>query len=162
MKTRLIFLMILFLTSMLGATTVYEDGNSVIELNGTGVKNAFLLGDKRASSRAWDNVDDTNITWSMKFDSSFKISIFVNTTKGKRVLYYDNKLGQGKRRTKIYYGLGSQISDGNWHTITRDIEADVKRFESNNQLVTVYGFMVRGSGRVGSIFMTSNTNNSKV
>ena len=187
MKIKLIILITLFLTSMLGASTIYEDGhgvsnwrisdnrpsgatvnsviedgNSVIELNGTGVKNAFLLGDKRASSRAWDNVDDTNITWSMKFDSSFKISIFVNTTKGKRVLYYDNRLGQGKRRTKIYYGLGSQISDREWHTITRDIVADIKRFEPTNELIMVYGFEVRGSGKIGSIFMTSNTNNSKV
>ena len=176
MKIKLIILITLFLTSMLGASTIYEDGhgfynwkvsdnrpsgatvntvtehrNSVIEFNGIGIKNAFLLGDKRDSNRAWESYDNRYIAWSMKFSSSFKISIFVNTTRGKRVLYYDNRQGQGKRRKKIHYGLGSEISNGEWQTIIRDIETDIKRFEPNNELVTIYGIEVRGNGKIDNV-----------
>ena len=177
MKIKLIIL-IAMLTNWLLATTLYENGDdasdwrvsdnrpagatvssvpdnggNVIEFKGHGVKNAYLLGDKRDSADAWNNSEDKKIEWSMKFNESFRISIFVETTDGARVLYYDNKKGKGKRRTKIHYGLGSDSSNGEWQTITRDLEADLKAFESDNKIETVYGFMVRGSGRVDDIIL---------
>ncbi len=183
MKLKLIFI-IAILTNWLLATTLYENGDNasdwvvidnrpsgatvssvidsyggnVIEFNGHGVRNAYLLGDKRASVKAWNNSEDKNIKWSMKFDKSFRISIYVKTSMGSRVIYYDNKSGKGKRRTKIHYGLGSDSNNGEWQTITRDLEADIKAFESNNKLEMVYGFEVRGSGRIDNIFMSGDDN----
>jgi hypothetical protein len=148
-----------------GATihTVLDDNRSVIEFKGRGVKNAYLLGDKRDSNNAWNNTQNRYITWSMKFDSSFRISLFIKTKKGSRVIYYDNKSGKGERRKKIHYGLGGDSTNGRWQTITRDIEADIQAFETNNKLVTVYGFMVRGNGKIHYISMDDeNSTNLEV
>ena len=185
MKLKLIFI-IAILTNWLYGTTLYEDGNSasdwvvsdnrpsgatissvadngenVIECNGHGKKNAYLLGDKRASSKSWDNSDDKNITWSMKFNESFRISVYIKTTNGSRVLYYDNKSSKGKRRNKIHHGLGSQSSNGEWQTVSRDLEADLQEFESNNELEMVYGFEVRGSGMVDNITLISDSQSNQ-
>ncbi len=138
-----------------GATvnSVVDNGNNVIEFNGSGVRNAYLLGDKRDSSDAWSNDEAKKIKWSMKFNKSFRISVFVETTKGPRVLYYDNRSSKSKRRTKIHYGLGSDSSNGEWKTITRDLESDIQEFESDNELEMVYGFEVRGNGMVDDILL---------
>ena len=53
MKSKLIFVITMLLTSWLYSGTVYED---------------------------------KNITWSMKFDDSFRISVYVKTTRGSRVV----------------------------------------------------------------------------
>ena len=176
MKSKLIFVITMLLTSWLYSGTVYEDGDdasdwtvsdnrpsgatvssvddngeNVIQLQGNGIRNAYLLGDKRASSNAWNNSSDKNITWSMKFDDSFRISVYVKTTRGSRVISYSNKSRNRKRRNRLYYGLGSSYSDGNWHTITRNIESDIQELERGNELLVVYGFMVRGSGLVDDI-----------
>ena len=184
MKIKLIIL-IAMLTNWLLATTLYENGDdasdwrvsdnrpagatvssvpdnggNVIEFKGHGMKNAYLLGDKRASTKAWNNSKDKNLRWSMKFNKSFRISVYVKTSNGLRVLYYDNKSSKGKRRTKIHYGLGHQSSNGEWQTITRDLESDIQEFESDNKLEMVYGFEVRGSGMVDDIalfFLESDT-----
>jgi len=56
-------------------------------------------------------------------------------------------------KTSIKIGLGSNSKNGTWQTFTRDLEADLKAYEPDNELLTVNGFLVRGSGRVDDIAM---------
>ncbi|SFV70107.1 Chitinase [hydrothermal vent metagenome] len=181
MKTKLI-LLIAILTNWLWATTIYENGDdasdwrisdnrpsgatissvsdnggSVIEFDGSRKRNAYLLGDKRASSSAWNNSEDRNISWSMKFNESFEISIFVKSKNGDRVISYGDKKSRKRRgrrgKSKIYFDISSEFQMNQWQTFARDLEADLKSSESDNELEMVYGFMVRGSGRVDDIKM---------
>ena len=56
-------------------------------------------------------------------------------------------------KTSIKIGLGSNSKNGTWQTFTRDLKADLKAYEPDNELLTVNGFLVRGSGRVDDIAM---------
>ena len=185
MKIKLI-LIIAMLTNWLGATTIYENGDDasdwkisdnrpsgatissvsdnggkVIEFHGSKKRNAYLLGDKKASNSAWNNSQDRNISWSMKFNESFQISVFVKSKNGNRVISYSDKKSKQKRgrrdKTKIHFDISSEFQTNQWQTFTRDLEADLKTSENNNELEVVYGFMVRGSGRVDEIKMISKS-----
>ena len=58
-----------------------------------------------------------------------------------------SSLGTG---TYIHHGLGN-IADGTWRSVMRDLEADLKEAEPDNELQAVLGFLIRGSGRVDDI-----------
>ena len=135
-------------------TNVYDDEkqSDVIEFSGTARKNGFVLG-KWNGDKAWRSTDH-RIRWSMKFNENFYIYIVVDTKKGRRYLYYSSAntdRGMQKSGRSIHHGLGSESKDGSWHTITRDLQADLQAFEPDNELLSVNGFLVRGSGRIDDI-----------
>ena len=133
-------------------TKVFDSDRSsnVVQFVGSGTENGYRL--RNADGSYWNDTEASIIEWSMKYSEAFVVYIAVQTTKGFRYIYYTPKensvLGDG---TYIHYGLGSQLIDGNWHTIVRDLSYDLKQAQPGNELLAVLGFLIRGSGMVDDI-----------
>jgi len=129
--------------------------SKVIKLTGEGRKNAYMLGQK-SGKKAWNNRSEKNISWKMNFAENFKIMVYVKTKLGQRVLYYDykNKDRGVYKKKYIRFGLGRASKKGTWLTIQRDLEADLKKYEPNNTIISVNAFRVNGSGMVDDIQLT--------
>jgi hypothetical protein len=129
-----------------------KDKGRVIELNGAGTKNGYILGDWLGGDNLWNNRTEKTIRWSMKYDEDFVIYISVDTKKGQRYLYYtNNNSNDGQWKNYIHHGLGYNASYGKWRTFTRDLERDLQDLEPNNAIVAVNSFLVRGSGLLDDI-----------
>lgn len=124
--------------------------SDVIELSGSATANGYRLGNRNGDY--WDDAYFKIIQWSMRYSENFIIYIAVDTKDGFRYIRYTtndyDKLGQS---TYIDFGLGSHLTDGQWHTIIRDLEYDLKTAQPSNELLEVLGFLIRGSGRVDDI-----------
>ena len=131
---------------------VYDEDrqNRVIQFQGAGTSNGYVLRNEDRSS--WHNTTQFVIQWSMNYSEDFVVYIDVETSAGHRYLYYtpsdDDRLGSEKY---VHHGLGSHITDGGWHTFTRDLQADLHEAQPGVGLVEVNGFLIRGSGRVDKI-----------
>ena len=61
-----------------------------------------------------------------------------------------NNLGSGGY---VHHGVGSSVTDGQWHTFTRDLQNDLTEAQPGNTILEVHGFLIRGSGMVDDINM---------
>ena len=135
----------------------FDRGSRVIQFNGSGKETGFRLGNRggRASYvGAWNNQTEKVLKWSMNYSEAFSIYVSILTEEGNRYLVYTNQSTDTKgiiRGKKVRYGLGEDSIDGTWHTFIRDLEADWNAFESNNSIISVNGFFIRGSGKVDDI-----------
>jgi len=128
----------------------HDRQSNVIKLSGKKRSNGYRL--RNPDLRTWQNDYQHTIEWSMRFSEKFSISVYVTTTAGARLIYYtseDHDRLDGEKH--IYYGLGRGISDGNWHTIIRNLQADLERVQPGLKIKTVNDFRVRGSGEVDDI-----------
>ena len=130
-------------------SSIYDTdrGSDVIKLQGAGTRNGYILGYWRGST-AWDNTEEKTLKWSMKYSERFVIYVSMQTTMGHRYIYYtqsesDRGLHDG---AYIHHGLGKTSKNDTWQTFTRDLESDLKKYESDNSIVSVNAFFVRGSG----------------
>jgi hypothetical protein len=127
-----------------------ERGGRVMELSGSGTANGFRL--RSPDGGPWANSAHVTIQWSMKYAEPFVIYIPVLTSNGFRYLYYTgaehDNLGDS---TYIHHGLGSGAHDGAWRTFTRNLEDDLKEAQPANELESIDGFLIRGSGRIDDI-----------
>ncbi len=133
--------------------------SKVIELQGTGTQNGYILGNWEDRAGAWNDTENKHINWNMNFDESFVVYIRVQTTNGPRYIYYtasDTDKGLSTNGIYIHYGLGTAAKNGSWQSFTRDLEADLKAVESDNELLAVNAFLVRGSGRVDDIKLSGD------
>ena len=140
-------------------TNVYDTDKQsrVIELSGSRTSNGFLLGGYYKNNTSWNNSTQKSIKWSMKTDKAYYVFVSLDTKKGHRYVYYTNASSDGgKNEDYIHHSLGATSSDGNWHTFTRDLEANLKEYESDNSIIAVEGFLVRGNLRVDDIALISN------
>ena len=133
-----------------------EKNSKVIEFKGNSTQSGYRYGHNNAThTNAWGDTQYKVISWEMKFDESMVVYIPVQTTLGFRYLYYTSSYeDRGIHPTSSYYihnGLGANTRNGAWHTINRDLEADLQKFEPNNQIVSVNGFLIRGSGRIDNL-----------
>ncbi len=144
-------------------TSVYDadKGSDVIEFNGDGTKSGYKIGYAYGTNSGWNDTVNKSIKWSMKFNEKYVIYVRVSTTEGYRYLYYtaNNKNYGISASYYIHNGLGSASDDGQWLTISRNLSADLKRFEPMNEITSVDGFFVRGSGRIDDVelFQTEAT-----
>jgi hypothetical protein len=167
--------LVVLLSTMLNATTIYEDGSSptnwviydnnpsgatltsvndsslgsVIEFSGAGINNGYRLGNNFGRDGAWNNTKEFTLSWNMKFSSSYVIYVRVQTESGYRYLYYTNSnKNRGKKDRYLHHGLGK--SDG-WQEIVRDLQADLQDYEPYNKITSVNAFLVRGDGQIDDI-----------
>jgi len=137
-----------------------QKNSNIIRLNGNSTLNGFRLGNHAGRANAWNNTTETIITWESKFNQNFNIYISIDTTLGQRFLVYRPErlnLGiRGARGNYIFLALGSNYKNGTWRKVTRDLTSDLKAFESNNQLLSVNGIFVRGSGELDNIALVSS------
>ncbi len=148
-----------------------EERNSrVIKLNGKkGTKDGYKLGNNEGKTGAWNNRDQFNISWRMKFDKKYTIFIRILTKQNNeknhkwRYIYYskNKNLTEGRIHPKnadyLYYGIDPAISSSSWsgEAIVRDLQADLQNLEENNSIVAVNAFLVRGNGLLDNIFLFS-------
>ena len=136
-----------------------ELNSHVIKLEGEGRRNAYRIGSKKTSV-GWNNKEEKILKWKMNFSEKFKISVYVKTKKGYRVFYYTHKnrdKGLYKKRY-LRIGLGEKRMNGTWQNISRDLEADLKKYEPNNKILTVNGIKIQGSGKIDDIALVSDGN----
>lgn len=134
-------------------TNIFDENRSsrVISLNGDGTKNGYMLGDW-GGSKAWNNKEDRKLLWSMNYNEKFRIYIRLDTKKGDRYIVYEDKNESiGLSETYINIGLGTNISNGKWHNLERDLEEDLKLYEPDNSIITVNAFLIRGSGLIDDV-----------
>ena len=131
---------------------VYDNdrASQVIELTGSASNNGYRLRD--ADSSYWDDTNFKTLEWSMKYSESFTVYIAAQTKNGFRYLYYTpvatSSLGT---ETYVHHGVGVTMKNGAWHTLTRNLEQDLKEAQPDNELQAVLGFLIRGSGRVDDV-----------
>jgi len=147
--------------SPLGATITNvfdaEKNSKVISLSGGGMENGYIVGNWNGRPNAWAELDRKTLTWDMKFSEAYGFFVTVETTQGHRYLYYDatntnrGLIGNGEY---IHHGLTPGYMDGKWHTVSVDLEGDLKAYEPNNSIVRITGFLIRGSGLIDDIRFT--------
>ncbi|KIM07945.1 MAG: hypothetical protein KU29_05760 [Sulfurovum sp. FS06-10] len=136
--------------------------SNVILLQGNITDNGYILG-SFSDADSWNNTTHTLLKWSMQYSETYVIYVRINTLKGSRYLYYTNSdVDYGGTGEYVHFGLGVNSNDGSWRTFTRDLEADLKKFDSDNELLAVHAFLVRGSGQFDDIEMLVNPDKEDV
>ena len=107
------------------------------------------------------NVSAKEIKWDIKADSGFIAYVYTMTTNGVRLLYYSisNRDG-GVTGSGIHHGISEEMRDGTWHTIERDLEADLQKFEPDNNILKITTFRIRSRGNVFVDNIISDGNNT--
>jgi len=136
----------------------------VLKLTGEALKNGFSIGYTLAEESTWNDTENKTIKWSMKYSGDYMIYVRVSTKFGYRYLYYtDSNKNYGQvgydSPHYIHNGLGTTSNDGTWRTFTRDLSADLKRHQPLNEIISVDGFFVRGSGFIDDVELLKSTSN---
>ena len=139
-------------------TNVYDSvkKSRVIQLSGSYTNNGYRL---TSPTWYWKNTTQHIISWDMKYSENYHIYVMVRTTHGFRYIDYthSDSFGSGTATSRsVRHGLGSGTKDGHWHTIIRDLEADLHDFQPGNHITRVDGFLIRGSGRIDNVKLISN------
>jgi hypothetical protein len=132
------------------STIVFDKSRNsrVVKLQGNGLKTGFAL------TPFFNTKQYSTIQWSMCFEEDFIVYIKVVTNNGVRYLVYTNKNndeGEKENSNYIYFGLGRSIVKNGWQTITRNLNEDLQKFESGSHILSVTGFLVRGSGLIDDV-----------
>lgn len=138
----------------IGATisNVFDDArkSQVIELAGNKDLNGYEL------SFA-NNDSEFIVQWSSAFAEFYSVVVQLNTSAGTRYIIYQptdtSTLGSG---SNVAFGIGSQTRNGQWNTIIRDLQADLITAQPNVSIISVKRLLIRGSGRIDDIRLTSN------
>jgi len=138
-----------------------EKNSRVIQFKGEGRLNSYALGAK-SGDRAWNNTNEKTLQWSMNVDGKYKLYIYVDTTDGLRYIYYSyHNKNKGLISNKyVHHGLGRGSKNGEWHTYTRDLEKDLKKYEPNNSIVAVNGFRFQGDAKIDNISLLSDNDDA--
>jgi hypothetical protein len=122
--------------------------SQVIRLEGRG--GPWILGGV-SGDLAWKNSKEKKISWKMVTGSRYTIYIPVTTKNGTRYLFYNDlpkRILRHGVKGGILHGLGGYKHDeykGIWRDYTRDLEADLKDSEPDNELISVNGFIYSGA-----------------
>ena len=130
--------------------------NNVLKLIGANWRNYSFIGYINKREGSWQNREDKVVLFDMLMEAKSEIVINITTTEGSRYLHYTlENSDRGNRRNHmgiekhIYFGLGN-VSDAR-HTIIRDLENDLKRYQPNNRLLAVNGMFFKGSFSINKI-----------
>ena len=144
-------------------TNIYDKDKKsrVISLKGNGVSTAYRMGNYQNQTGAWGNTNHKTIQWSMKCSEKFTLYVIVRTKNGGVLYMYYRTVNETKQAASgnILHGLGESVKDGKWHTFTRDLNADLKEFEPDNEIVSVEGILIRGSGSIDDIKLSKSKRN---
>ena len=122
----------------------------VIEVSSDDIQNVFRLRNKDLSN--WQNTSQFIAKWSMKFTASYFIFLNVETTAGQRFIYYNpadyDLLGT---RELVHHGLGSNTTNGEWITITRNLQQDLQEAQPGVVILEVNAMWIMGNGQIDDI-----------
>ncbi|MBB5020655.1 YD repeat-containing protein, partial [Chitinivorax tropicus] len=121
-----------------------------LQSTGTGLTGYQLTKDR--GHNAW-NSPGRVISWDMKYREPFNFFVSVQTNKGRRFIAYGSgnaaPTGSGNAEY-VQYPMGN-INDGQWHTVTRDLQADLSALQPDTEILSVDALLIHGSGRVGEV-----------
>lgn len=134
---------------------VYNDieKGDVAQLVGDGLKNGYRY--KFPQKTAQDK--NSFISWDMWFFEPFDIMLAVDTGNIVKYVHYV-PMNEGYQKIKdgeLYIGIGEDKIGGKWFNIARDIKEDVRKLGYDSEFKSYKYFMVRGSGKIGSIKFSS-------
>ncbi|MCF2860497.1 hypothetical protein L1286_23830, partial [Pseudoalteromonas sp. SMS1] len=130
-------------------------GSEVMTLTGNAFHNGYRL--RKPGGENWDSAGKT-ITWDMKYAEAYTVYISVNTPKGHRYITYHPGVKDPYISGDYAYAvLPSSVTNGQWHTVIRDVEADLKAVEPDNSVLNVNALLIRGSGKIGKVAVIDTT-----
>lgn len=127
-----------------------EIRKNIIKLKGNGLNTSFVF--KGAKGNELDLPGYKILQWKMKYDEPFMFQVNVTTSEGKKYLLYSD-LNERVNNDDVYFhiGLGSKYTNGKWHTVTRNIEADIVSMLPGVKLISIDVISFRGSGYLDDI-----------
>ncbi len=141
-------------------SAAYDDAHQsqMIQLRGDGTHNGYMLGNWAGRSGAWNEHERKFIRLDMHFSEWFMLMVNVQTTKGQRYMYYtpSNHNRGIVNRQYIHHGLGEIAMNGDWHTFSRDLQKDLHDYEPDNDIVSIDGILVRGSGDIDNVILSQH------
>ena len=144
--------------------SVYDNelNSDVIEFTGKYEKSSFILGGM-SEKYSWKNHKERLLSWKMKLKENSKIFVYLQTKKGRRVFIYSSSHKNtleyiSSTQRYIHFNLDEDISSKKWIKIERNLDQDLKKFEKENQIISVDGFRVEGLGRIDDIELNSINN----
>ena len=111
----------------------------------------------------WDETSETVVSWSMKYSEDFTFFISAQTADGARIFVYqptDNGQEITHNGARYRFSLGTDATDGTWRTFTRDLIADMKVLDPDNELQSITRIAIRGSGLVDDITSATRGNHA--
>ena len=143
-----------------------EKNSRVIQFVGPGnTANGYMLGDWHPTSPGtWNNTTEFNVHWCARYTTNYVVYMRVYTTvlnaagSLQRYVYYtaaNSDSGLSANGYYIHHGIGTDKSNGEWHSINRDLQADLEEFEPGNTITSVTAFLIRGTGKVDDIHLTA-------
>jgi Leucine-rich repeat (LRR) protein/sugar lactone lactonase YvrE len=139
-------------------STVFDDelNSQVIEFSGSNW-GAYKL--SMANGSSFGNTTNTVAQWRIKKTEGYYDAVYwrVKTSGSVRYLVYRDYVSLGCHLSDdpeyVNCGIDISVKDGEWHTIIRDLEADLKAADPNLELLAVEHFQVRihAKGRVDDI-----------
>jgi len=118
----------------------------VIQFSGNGTKSIYRL--PIPSTLENLQIESSSFSWEMNYSEDFVILIVLDTIKGKRHLIYTPDM----RNSYLQYGLGSK-GKGKWQKYSR--EKDLQLYEKENKIILIKDFIIKGSGLIDNIQLTS-------
>ncbi len=102
----------------------------------------ILGGSPDESIYRWNN-KHTTFSWRMKFDARYYLYFLVTTKQGKvERIRYSSSHDYERKPNEIRIPLGKETADGEWKSITVDLNKDLQKFLSDDQILTVDGLLV--------------------
>ena len=126
----------------------HEKQKKVIEFSSHSNRDTYIIG-ARKGKKAWREKKSRTIKWSFKYSQNYVAMVTLTTVKGYRSLVYT----ANDKNFKSYIGLGLHTIGGEWVTITRNLEEDLRRQDPTNKIIAVNGFVIRGEGRISDVHM---------
>ncbi|GEM_PF-2947249 len=125
----------------------------VIALTSSGTDNGFRL--NKADGSLWNNTSQLVLSFDMKAPN-LVFYVELSTTAGDRELVYwwskTDNLGSGDT---VHHGLSSSLFDNTWHTVTRDLAADLADAQPGVTITAVKEFLVRGNCSLDNITLSN-------
>ncbi|KIM07705.1 MAG: hypothetical protein KU29_06855 [Sulfurovum sp. FS06-10] len=119
---------------------------------GAGQLNGYESG-ATSGDLAWNITQERTLAWNMKFYEKYQMYVLLKTTKGTRYIRYTNADGNQTilKDKYIRIGLGNETRRGNWTPISRDLNHDLKTFEPDNEILSVNGLRIKGTGKIDNL-----------
>jgi hypothetical protein len=134
-----------------------ENGNRIIHLEGTGLKNGFAL--RKADGSYLNNIDATKIRWKAKFDHDFLIYVALELDDGNITHLSYRARNYSNHPSVLPFVLPETAESGLWETTTRDLSKDLHKYLPKRSIASVLDFEVRGSGLIDNIVLVVDDDN---
>lgn len=128
-----------------------DSDSRVIALQGSGTSTGYRLG--KADGSDWADSTHRVISWEMKYGEDFRVYIDLETSQGQVYLEYTAVAEPSISvwNQYVHHGLGTELTDGRWHRVERDLAQDLADGFPDAELRQINGFLIRGSGRLDNI-----------